>query len=141
MVCYHFFMLNVFPDLLTYQMFAPFMLRVVLGLILVNLGFLKFSGEKVRWENSFETLNLRPKEILVSIFGFIEIIGGIALIAGFYTQIAALVFAVITFIELYIEQRESSLLKRDFVFYLLLFVIALSLLFTGAGFFAFDLPL
>ncbi|HEY4490245.1 MAG TPA: DoxX family protein [Candidatus Paceibacterota bacterium] len=134
-------MLNVFPDLLTYQLLAPFILRVVLGLILLNLGYLKLGAEKTRWETSFETLRLQPKEVLVKLFGFIEILGGIALIAGFYTQVAALVFAVITFIELYIEQKEAALLKRDFVFYLLLFAIALSLLLTGAGFFAFDLPL
>lgn len=134
-------MLNVFPDLLTFQMFAPFILRIVLGLIMANLGYLKLKSEKLRWEKTFEALSVKPVSQMVFGFGIIEIIGGLALILGIYTQIAALVFAAITFMELFIEQRESALLKRDFVFYLLLFAIALSLLFTGAGFFAFDLPL
>ncbi len=134
-------MLTVFPQLLNYHLVAPFILRVVLGFILVNLGYQKFKSERARWEKTFETLRLKPKEGFVTGFALIEILGGVALIIGFYTQIAALVFVVITFIELYIEQKEEALIKRDAVFYLLLLAIALSLLFTGAGFFAFDLPL
>ncbi|PIQ67200.1 MAG: hypothetical protein CO184_00610 [Candidatus Zambryskibacteria bacterium CG_4_9_14_3_um_filter_40_16] len=134
-------MLNPFPELLSFGLLAPFILRIVGGFVFLNLGFLKLKGEKDRWEASFEALGLRPKVSLLKIFALTEIIGGLALIVGFYTQIAALVFVVITFVELYIEQKESSLLKRDIAFYLLMFSIALSLLFSGAGFFAFDLPL
>jgi len=134
-------MLSVFPELLNYQLFAPLILRVVLGFILLNLGYAKFKLERERWEITFEALKLKPKSTFVSAFGLIEMVGGLALIVGFYTQIAALIFVILTFIELYIEQKEEVLLKRDAVFYLLLFAIALSLLFTGAGFFAFDLPL
>jgi uncharacterized membrane protein YphA (DoxX/SURF4 family) len=134
-------MLTVFPELLNYHLLAPFILRVVLGFVLFNLGYQKFKSERIQWENTFDALRLKPKGGLVTIFASIEILGGLALIAGFYTQIAALVFVAITFMELYIEQREEALLKRDVVFYLLLLAIAASLLFTGAGFFAFDLPL
>ncbi len=134
-------MLAVFPELLNYQLLAPLILRLVLGFILINLGYAKFKLERERWEIAFEALRLKPKEVFVSAFALVEILGGIALIVGFYTQVAALIFALLTFIELYMEQKEEVLLKRDAVFYLLLFAIALSLLFTGAGFFAFDLPL
>ncbi len=134
-------MLNVFPELLTFGMLAPLILRVTIGFVILNLGYLKLTKERVRWEASFESLNLKPKELIVKILAFIEIAGGLALIAGFYTQVAALVFVTITFFELYIEQKEEALLVRDITFYLLMFAIALSLLFSGAGFFAFDLPL
>lgn len=133
--------LNPFPELLTFGLLAPFLLRVTLGFILINLGHLKLTKERVRWETAFETMGFKSKESLTKIFGFIEIAGGLALILGFYTQIAALVFALIAFAELYVEQKEESLFARDVVFYLLLFVIALSLLFSGAGFFALDYPL
>jgi uncharacterized membrane protein YphA (DoxX/SURF4 family) len=134
-------MLTIFPELLNYQLMAPFILRIVLGFILFNLGYMKFKSERSRWEIAFEALHLKPKKEFVKGFALLEMIGGIALIVGFWTQIAALVFVIVTFIEMYIEQKEEVLLKRDLAFYLLLFAIALSLLFTGAGFFAFDLPL
>lgn len=60
---------------------------------------------------------------------------------GFYTQIAALILALITFAETYIEYKEPVILKRNFVFYILLLAISLSPLFSGAGAFAIDLPL
>ena len=134
-------MLNPFPELLTYSLLAPFILRITIGFLLVNLGFLKLKKEKSRWEALFETFQIKQKVIATKILGGIEVIGGLALIAGFYTQIAALAFVILGGIEVYIEFKEETLLKRDIVFYLLMFVIALSLLFSGAGFFAFDLPL
>lgn len=134
-------MLNTFPELLTFSLLAPLILRATIGFIILNLGYLKLTKEKVRWEASFEALGIRQKDLVLKIFALIEIIGGLALILGAYTQIAALVFVIIIFIELFIEQKEETLLVRDITFYLLMFAIALSLLFSGAGFFAFDLPL
>lgn len=133
--------LSAFPELLTYNMFAPFVLRVILGFIAITLGYLKLKKEKSRWNLLFESLRLKPASLWTTAFGYVEIIGGIALIVGFSTQIAALVFAVISFCELYIENKESALLKRDLAFYLLLCAISVSLIFSGPGFFAFDLPL
>lgn len=134
-------MLNTFPDLLTYSLFAPFILRVVLGVILIDLGFLKFKSEKTRWVTTFEGLRLRPAEALVSLFAVIEIIGGIMLVVGLYTQIAAIIFVILFAIEFYLEWTEENILKRDLVFYVLGLAISLSLLLSGAGAFAFDIPL
>jgi len=134
-------MLNTFPDLLTYSLFAPLILRVILGVILIDLGILKYRNEKSRWIATFEGLRLKPSETLVSIFGLIEVVGGIMLVVGLYTQIAALVFVILFAIEFYLEWSENSLLKRDLVFYILCLGISLSLLLSGAGAFAFDIPL
>lgn len=134
-------MLNPFPELLNYALLAPFILRVVIGLIFIDLGFLKFRSEKARWIASFEALHLRPADLLVALYAIIQIIGGTLLLVGLWTQVAALVFVVSTGAELYIEWSAREVLKRDMVFYLLLFVISISLLLTGAGAFAFDLPL
>jgi putative oxidoreductase len=134
-------MLNTFPELLTFSLFAPLILRVVLGLVFLNLGYQKFGRERNSWVNFFSVTPFKPANFWVNIFAAIQIVGGLMLIVGYYTQIAALVFAVITLAELYVENREPALLNRNLVFYLLLFAISLSLLFTGAGFLAFDLPL
>jgi putative oxidoreductase len=134
-------MLNPFPELLTYSTFGPFILRLVIGLIFLNLGVLKFRGEKKRWLTSLEALAIKPADVILSIYAVIQVVGGLMLILGLYTQIAALVFVVLTGIEFYIEWMEKTILKRDIVFYLLTLAIACSLLLTGAGAFAFDIPL
>ena len=134
-------MLNVFPDLLNYSLLAPFILRLVIGVIFLDLGMLKFKSEKQRWLASFETLGLRPTTLFVPLYGLLQIVGGLMLIAGLWTQVAALAFVIFTGAELYIEWSAREVLKRDMVFYLLVFVISLSLLLTGAGAYAIDIPL
>ena len=134
-------MLNPFPELLTYILLSPFLLRVVLGFTFVNLGARKLRAEKARWKMSFETLRIRPPLFWTVLLGFIEIFGGLMFVAGFFTQIAALVFSLISLLDLYIEYQAPPILKRSFTFYLFLFTISLSLIFSGAGLFAFDLPL
>ena len=134
-------MLNPFPDLLTYSLLAPLILRVVAGLIFIDLGILAFRNEKERWLASFSTLKMPNPKIAVKIFGGVEIAGGVMLILGFYTQVATLILALLTFAEGYVEYKEPLILKRNLVFYVMLLSILLSLLFSGAGAFAFDLPL
>ncbi len=133
--------LNVFPDLLTLEPLAPFILRVVVGIIIMNIGYLKWKGEHSMWKISFEALGLRHNSSLVKGFGVLEFLIGLSLFVGIYTQLSALILAIISGLELFAEHKESALVKRDVIFYILIFAIALSLLFTGAGAFSFDLPL
>ncbi|OHB10408.1 MAG: hypothetical protein A3H60_00215 [Candidatus Zambryskibacteria bacterium RIFCSPLOWO2_02_FULL_44_12b] len=124
-----------------YSFIAPFILRVLLGLIFIDLGVLKLRDEKAGWLASFETLGLRPADLFVSIYALLQIVGGLLLLIGLWTQVAALAFAIFSGIELYVEWKARDILKRDMVFYLLIFVISLSLLLTGAGKYAIDIPL
>lgn len=133
--------LNTFPDLLTFSNLSPFILRVVIGIIIVNLGFLKMGKEQSAWQTLFETINIHPARIFVKILSYIEIIGGIMLIIGSYTQLVAIVFATLFFCEAVLEYKESNLERRNLTFYILMFTISLSLIFLGAGAFALDLPL
>ena len=134
-------MLNVFPELLNYSLLAPFVLRVVVGLIFIDLGALIFKSERQRWVASFEALGLRPADLFVPLYALIQVVGGILLIIGLWTQVAALALVIITGVELYIEWSAKEILKRDMVFYLLLFIISLSLLLTRAASYALDIPL
>lgn len=133
--------LNVFPDLLTLEPLAPFILRIVVGAIIMNIGYLKWKGEHSMWKISFEALGLRHNASFVKAFGILEFLIGASLFVGIYTQLSALILAIISGLELFAEHKESALVKRDVIFYILIFAIALSLLFTGAGAFSFDLPL
>lgn len=134
-------MLSIFPDLLTYGLLAPFILRIVVGVIFLDLGYLKLGKEKTAWNLFFQTIHFKPSNIFVAILATIEIVSGAFLIAGYLTQVVALVMAIVLFAEAYVELRDGTILKRDIVFYILLLAICLSLLLTGAGAFAFDLPL
>ena len=134
-------MLNSFPDLLTYSLIAPFLLRLIVGFVFIDLGVLLFKKESERWILSFKTLRIPHPEIAAKVLSVIQIAGGVMLILGFYTQVATLILGIISFIEVYLEYKDPSILKRNIVFYLLIFTILLSLLFSGAGAFAIDLPL
>ena len=133
--------LNTFPSLLTFSQLSPFILRIVLGLITINLGYLKLTKEKIEWQELFETIKFYPARFFVKALAFIEIIGGLMLVVGAYTQITAIVFAILFFVEAVLDYRQSELEDRDLTFYILMFTIALSLIFLGAGAFALDLPL
>ncbi len=134
-------MLNPFPDLLTYSLLSPFILRLIAGIIFIDLGFLTFRSEQQRWINIFKTLRIPSPVISTKVLGIIEVVGGIMYILGFYTQIAALVLTIFTLIGTYIEYKDPSVLKRNIAFYIMLFGISLSLLLSGAGAFAIDIPL
>ena len=133
--------LNTFPDLLTFGILSPFLLRVVLGLITINLGNLKLGKEMVAWQELFETINIHPAKFFVKFLAFVEIIGGFMLVVGSYTQLISMIFATLFFCEAVLEYRDPNLEKRNITFYILMFTISLSLIFLGAGAFAFDLPL
>lgn len=132
---------NIFPELFAFSLIAPLILRVVLGFIFLNLGSLKLGREKKGWINSLNALNIKPAEYFAILLGVIEILGGLLLIVGAYTQITAIILGIIALSELFIEYEEESILKRDFVFYLLLATICISLILTGAGLFAIDIPI
>jgi uncharacterized membrane protein YphA (DoxX/SURF4 family) len=134
-------MLNPFPDLLTYSLLAPFILRLVAGLVFIDLGILAFKNEKKRWLISLSALKIPKPKTALRVLGGIEAIGGLMLIFGFYTQIAALVLALLVFCESYVEYKDPGILKRNLVFYVMLLAMVLSLLLSGAGAFAIDLPL
>jgi len=134
--------LNTFPELLALEHLAPFILRVTLGVIMINIGYLKWKGEFPRWKIFAEALGFtRNRAAFIKGIGVLEYVSGVALIIGLYTQLASLLLVILSGIELYAEHKESALVKRDIVFYILIFSIALSLLFSGAGAFSLDLPL
>jgi uncharacterized membrane protein YphA (DoxX/SURF4 family) len=66
---------------------------------------------------------------------------GTLLIIGLLTQIAAFIVAIISFVSIIVSSRHEDLGLKKPSDYILLFVISLSLVFTGAGLIAVDLPL
>lgn len=119
-------MLSLFPTLLAYNGFAPLLLRLTLGSIFIYWSYSKLSNRK---------------DIKESLLGAIELLSGGLLIAGYMTQLAALITTVILAINLIIKIKNKSFLNNGVNYYLILFVISVCILISGAGFIAFDLPL
>ncbi|MEK7646323.1 MAG: hypothetical protein AAB381_01350 [Patescibacteria group bacterium] len=120
-------MLSLFPSLLSWGQLSPFILRIILGCV-----FLYWAYTAIRSKN-ISTIEY--------VFGYIEGVAGLLLIAGLWVQGAALV-ACIKLVGCIIGKIRTGAFLTDGVnYYLILLAIAVSLLLTGAGFFAFDLPL
>jgi len=117
------------PSLLTYQQAGPLIIRLVLGITLLNFGW-----KKVRGHGSSSGSNSAT-------YGALEMFISIFLIIGLFTQIAALLNVIILVIKLGFKAKAGLLLSDGVNYYILLLAMAVSLMFTGPGFFAFDLPL
>lgn len=133
-------MLNLFPDLLWLGIFAPFILRIALGLILFLTSFHQLVDRRRASTDRF--LKAWPKHgyTILWTVSVIEIVLGLSLVAGMYTQVTALLTALLSVLALLSRKYRLATL-RDILFYTLMLAISLSLVITGAGAFAFDIPL
>ncbi|MDE2233157.1 MAG: hypothetical protein KGJ90_03400 [Patescibacteria group bacterium] len=103
------------------------MIRIVLGFVFVFWAYRAFKHKGA-------STNMK---ILASA----EAIAGILLVIGLYTQAAALFAALDLLVRLVDRIQKRAFLTDGVNYYLILLVMAVSLMFIGAGFFAFDLPL
>ncbi|MES2087966.1 MAG: DoxX family membrane protein [Patescibacteria group bacterium] len=133
-------MLSTFPLLLSYQFAVPFIFRVVVGLIFIWSGYKNFSPANSK--NS--TLSIRftnlTKMWLWSI-AILEVLGGVLLLAGLFTQITAIVLSLIIVASIARSYRKGSDVSPEQNILLLLTLITISLLFLGPGFYSLDLPI
>lgn len=134
-------MLSVFPFLLSYKLIAPLILRLTLGVIFVDYGWSKLHRQKKEKLEMFEKIGLKPGLTYVWIIAIIEIVVGLFLIFGFLTQVATLLASIIIAVAIFIKIKQPLSLESSLCLLIVCLVIALSLLLTGPGFFAFDLPL
>lgn len=134
-------MLNIFPTLLGFGILSPFILRIALGLVMLDFGYSKVTKLKKEKDSMFESLGLKPGIYYVYAIGILEILIGLALIFGIATQLAGLFSAIISILAILIKKRGHEKIKSSFGFLTLCLVISLSLILTGAGFMAFDWPL
>ena len=119
-------MFSIFPSLLTYQGFAPLLLRLTLGSIYIFWAYSKLRRHGGKKEIGF---------------GIVELLVGSCLVLGYYTQLGALASIIILGTRLVQKIREQAFLTDGVNYYFILFIISVVLLITGAGFVAFDLPL
>jgi uncharacterized membrane protein YphA (DoxX/SURF4 family) len=135
-------MLNTFPELLNYSILAPTLLRFVLAFILITTGIeIIRPTKRALFAAYFSTKEFPLADFIPWKLGIAQIALGVFFFFGMFTQISALIAIYIFFSLFYIENRAERILPHTSAFYLVMIVISLSLLFTGAGAFAVDLPL
>ena len=134
-------MINPFPELLTFHLLAPVLLRVTLGVFVFKFGVYKLRNSSEILANFFESLGLKPGRYFIKALAWAQVLMGIMLVIGLLTQIAAFIVAIISFVSIIVSSRHEDLGLKKPSDYILLFVISVSLVFTGAGLIAVDLPL
>lgn len=117
--------LNTFPALLDFLRLSPLLLRIVIGIFIFSLGY-------DRRKKSYSFLSA------------LYFICGVTLIFGFYTQISSLVGIALLKLDFYFDywkSRKTIPVPRNYyMLYVIAVVVLLSLLFTGAGAKALDMP-
>ena len=119
--------LSVFPYLLSYQQLSPVLIRLALGAI-----FIYWSYKGLRQSGASNTHKATS---------IIEGLVGVLLVVGLWTQVAALIAAVGLAILLIQKIRTKAFLTGGVNYTLILLILAISLLVTGPGWWAFDYPL
>ena len=114
-------MLSVFPDILFLAPLSASLIRIALAIVFIYAGWKHFSHA----ENSFRYLAV------------VEFLSAISIGAGVKTQLGALVGACI--ISFWLARSSIRPVTRGTAW--LALVMCLSLLVTGGGALAFDLPL
>ena len=133
-------MLNPFPQLLIFGFFVPTLFRLVVTLTLLY-------ATQYLWRNRAQLATLS-----VPVFGTVRawmiwlgagilVLDAFFLFIGLETQWAAIVAAIAALKYVLLPARYESARPFSRAAALFLFVICISLLFTGAGAYALDLPL
>ena len=131
-------MINLFPQFFVFSLLAPFILRIVLGLILIYHGYPKLFKAFQGTVSYFESVGIKPAKFWVIVVGLVEFLGGIFILIGFLTQLAAILVSLeFLFIVFGLKIKKGF---KELEFDLAILAIALSLIFLGAGAFAVDIP-
>ena len=131
-------MLNTFPTLLSFAIFIPFIFRICVALFLIQI-VITLKNKKVLKEY-FSKNNLPFSKHLPFLIQIGVAVSATFLILGLYTQITSLISVYFLFTIQGINKQISFMKHSDSAFsYITL--LCFSLLFLGAGAFAFDIPL
>jgi len=132
-------MLSLFPQILFLTPLSATLLRLTAGLIFAYLSYFHYSNRRAVSEEL--SLLVGGASVICILYALLELLVAIGLLAGAWTQLAALLGFVIALKVLIIRRSLKELKPLSQLSYALLAMICLSVVITGAGPFAFDLPL
>lgn len=135
--------MRMFSYLLLYQDWGPLVLRIALGAAFVVHGYPKlFTSMRHGFAGWLTALGYRPGRFWGLAVGSVEFFGGIALLLGMYTELAAALIALNMFVAMtqvkwgHAKYVESE--KMGWELDLIYFAAAVSLVFLGPGAYALD---
>ena len=114
--------LSIFPTLLSFGLVAPALLRLTVGICVLLAGWERFK---------------KPYKWASVAYGVV----GVLIILGLYTQPTALVGIILVGFNMWAEKKISPLSGEQKLLHIFTVVVLLSLIFTGPGFLALDMPL
>ncbi len=125
-----------------YQDWGPFVLRVTLGAAFIAHGYpklFKMFGGVAAW---LDSIGIKPGKFWALVIGVVEFFGGIALVLGVLTELAAALIAVVMVVAIvkvkWGKAKYIDLERGGWELDLIYLAAALTILFTGPGAFALD---
>lgn len=118
---------------------APFVIRIALGTIFIMHGSQKlfgaFDGAGIKGTADFiGSLGFKPAALWAWLLALTEFVGGLGLIFGLLTRIAAIGIVVIMAVAIArVHFKQGFFLPGGFEYSLALLAMALSLVLSGAG--------
>lgn len=129
--------------LLLYDELGPLVLRLALGAAFVLHGYPKlFTAMRVGFASWLDSIGIRPGKFWGLVVGVVEFFGGIALLLGAFTQLAALLIAVNMLVAMakakWGQVRYVEMERAGWELDLIYLASALALLFLGGGAYSID---
>jgi putative oxidoreductase len=119
---------------------APLVLRIVAGVIFVVHGYQKLSGGVAGVGGFFASVGILAPLFFAYIVTYVEFLGGIALILGFLTHLAATLLAINMIVAMFVVHlpKGFSVAQGGYEFVLLLLAVLITIGFAGPGSCALD---
>lgn len=113
---------------------APVVLRIVAGIIFVYAGWMKF-GDMDKVVGMFEGMGFPGATFFAYLVTIVEFFGGIALIAGLWTRVAAKLLAIVMLVATVIMLGKGFQMAQ---LPLTLFAVCFAILGLGGGKYSMD---
>lgn len=133
-------MINTFPQLLDFAFFAPTILRVLVAVSFFYIAYAQFSRRKEIAHLKIQIIG-HVDQTMVALSSLVIAAVGVALFLGWHTQIAALLGMLVSLKHAIYAKKYPRLIPLCRLEYVYIIVILCTLLLTGAGALAMDVPL
>ncbi|MEK7118303.1 MAG: hypothetical protein AAB869_01715 [Patescibacteria group bacterium] len=129
-------MLSLFPELLDWSWYVPFVFRLFLGAYCCYIGWkgFHFIAKENAGAESDEGSAWTGMRTILFILGF-------SFVTGVIVQVLGSIGFTLAMFALFLRFKNSPHAEEPLQFYLLIGIVSLSLIFLGPGPYAFDLPL
>ena len=139
-IIFYMHILSLFPSLFYLAPLSATIIRLGAGIAFFYIGYVLILNRREITQITLPFIGY-PAQWMIVVSGVITILDGLALIIGFGTQAAAIIGIIIALKHLLLPRTYESVRPFARSTYALLILMSLTLILTGAGPFAVDLPL